>query len=252
MRSDSHRLKKKKRRGRGPTEERNGGGMHDAAAVDRGVHGRRDEPGVLECLEHRRHPRRQMPCVHVHERIAHRLPDPCRAQRAEGRSVLDEAPFSAVVHDEVRNPMDPGLCPVAIEDRQTGVSEGKTETARRYAPCSISLAKVGASPSPRMPLERRRAQPVDDHDDELGSSSHHELRCRGSPGRREARTQGAPILAIWVRPRTLHHTVQRRSGDTRTHRETSPLFTSPAYATPRAASAPVAGREAPAREERRP
>ena len=208
--------------------------MHDAAAVDREVHGRRDEPGVLECLEHRRHPRRQMPCVHVHERIAHRLPDPCRAQRAEGRSVLDEAPFSAVVPDEVRNPMDVRAC--ARGDR--GQTDGRERGEDRDG-ATIRAVLDQPGEGRRVPLldrrfERRRAQPVDDHDDELGSSSCRELRCRGRWTAR-GKDAGSAHMAIWVRPRTLHHTVQRRSGDTRTRRETSSLVHFASVRNPRAA-----------------
>ena len=36
--------------------------------------------------------------------------------------------------------------PVAIEERQTGVSDGKTDVARRYEPCAASSASAGARP----------------------------------------------------------------------------------------------------------
>src|SRR5262245_14050324 len=39
-----------------------------------------------------------------------------------------------------------GKAPVASEERQTGVSDGKTETARPYLPRSASAASVGADP----------------------------------------------------------------------------------------------------------
>src|SRR5919201_4528773 len=39
-----------------------------------------------------------------------------------------------------------GCAPVAIEERQTGVSDGNVETARRYCPSAASRASVGADP----------------------------------------------------------------------------------------------------------
>src|SRR4051794_2763789 len=41
-----------------------------------------------------------------------------------------------------------GCAPVAIDVRQTGVSEGKVVTARRYEPASASAESVGAERSP--------------------------------------------------------------------------------------------------------
>src|SRR3954452_16283990 len=41
-----------------------------------------------------------------------------------------------------------GCAPVAIDVRQTGVSEGKVVTARRYEPASASAESVGADRSP--------------------------------------------------------------------------------------------------------
>src|SRR3954466_2271814 len=39
-----------------------------------------------------------------------------------------------------------GCVPVAIEERQTGVSDGNVETARRYSPCEARNASAGALP----------------------------------------------------------------------------------------------------------
>src|SRR6476646_42464 len=39
-----------------------------------------------------------------------------------------------------------GPAPVTIDERQTGVSDGKTDVARRYAPCSARCARAGARP----------------------------------------------------------------------------------------------------------
>ncbi len=39
-----------------------------------------------------------------------------------------------------------GPAPVAIEVRQTGVSDGKTDVARRYSPCAARYASAGARP----------------------------------------------------------------------------------------------------------
>src|SRR5512142_1046730 len=43
-------------------------------------------------------------------------------------------------------PCTSGWAPVAIAERQTGVSEGKVETARRYSPSRASAASAGARP----------------------------------------------------------------------------------------------------------
>src|SRR5690349_813289 len=39
-----------------------------------------------------------------------------------------------------------GPAPVAIEVRHTGVSDGKTDVARRYSPCAARYASAGARP----------------------------------------------------------------------------------------------------------
>src|SRR3954463_1131756 len=39
-----------------------------------------------------------------------------------------------------------GCAPVAIDDRQTGVSDGKVETPRRYVPCCARKVSAGAAP----------------------------------------------------------------------------------------------------------
>src|SRR5206468_9642766 len=44
-----------------------------------------------------------------------------------------------------------GCAPVAIEERQTGVSEGNVDTAREYVPCSARKESAGARPSPTAP-----------------------------------------------------------------------------------------------------
>ncbi len=38
-----------------------------------------------------------------------------------------------------------GCAPVAIDERQTGVSDGNVEAARRYSPCSARKRSAGAS-----------------------------------------------------------------------------------------------------------
>src|SRR5579862_1854310 len=40
----------------------------------------------------------------------------------------------------------PGPAPVTIEERQTGVSDGKTDVACRYSPCSARKERAGARP----------------------------------------------------------------------------------------------------------
>ena len=42
-------------------------------------------------------------------------------------------------------PWTSGCAPVAIDERQTGVSDGNVVTARRYSPCSIRNASAGTS-----------------------------------------------------------------------------------------------------------
>ena len=39
-----------------------------------------------------------------------------------------------------------GPAPIAIDERQTGVREGKTDVARRYSPCAARCASAGARP----------------------------------------------------------------------------------------------------------
>ena len=60
-----------------------------------------------------------------------------------------------------------GCAPVAIEERQTGVSDGKVETARRYVPCAARNESAGALPVSTASSNDRRRQPVDDDEDEL-------------------------------------------------------------------------------------
>ena len=55
---------------------------------------------------------------------------PGRDDGAERRAVLDEPPLLAVEPDEVRDVVDVGCAPVAIDEAQTGVSDGNVEIAR--------------------------------------------------------------------------------------------------------------------------
>ena len=63
------------------------------------------------------------------DRVAHRLAEPLPFDRAERRAILDDPSLAAVVPDE-GIPWPSGPLPVAIELRQTGVTDGKTLTPR--------------------------------------------------------------------------------------------------------------------------
>ena len=104
--------------------------MRRAAAVGREVDGRSAQSGVGQCLEQRHRPPPQMLGVHVDERVTEGAPDSGGAHRPERASVFDEALLAAVVPDEMRDPCTSPCAPVAIEERQTGVSDGNTDTAR--------------------------------------------------------------------------------------------------------------------------
>jgi len=53
----------------------------------------------------------EVPRVHVHDRVADRLPGPGGAHGAEGGAVLDQPPLAAVVPDEVRDLVHVGVRP---------------------------------------------------------------------------------------------------------------------------------------------
>ena len=68
-----------------------------------------------------------------------------------------------------------GCAPVAIDERQTGVSDGKVETPRRYVPCCGEERERGRWPVVDRVLEDRRREAVDDDEDQLlalGQLSH--------------------------------------------------------------------------------
>ena len=52
-----------------------------------------------------------------------------------------------------------GCAPVAIDARQTGVSDGKVEAARRYSPCSARKRSAGASAPRTSTASDRRSRP---------------------------------------------------------------------------------------------
>ena len=68
-----------------------------------------------------------------------------------------------------------GCAPVAIEDRQTGVSDGKVEAARRYSPCSARKRSAGVVGA----LEHRRRETVD-HDQHDGFRRRHSVPREGA------------------------------------------------------------------------
>ena len=98
-----------------------------AGDVDRGG----GQPGVLERLVHGDGAPAEVARVQAVDRVDQRLPRPRRANRAERRAVLDEPLLAPVVPDEVRDLVDVGVRAGRERERQTGVSEGKVEIARR-------------------------------------------------------------------------------------------------------------------------
>ena len=105
--------------------------------------------------------------------------------------------------------------PVAIDERQTGVSDGKVDAARAYVPCSSEEAdrrRVGG-------LEHRRRQAVDhDQDDRLrlsdrarASADRRDGRARGGAGARRAAARRAPRGSrAPARTRALRRRARRR------------------------------------------
>ena len=85
---------------------------------------------VLERLEDRDGLRREVLVGHGEDRVADRPARPARADGGEGGAVLDDPLLLAVVPDEVGNPWTSGWAPVAIEVRQTGVTDGKVVVPR--------------------------------------------------------------------------------------------------------------------------
>jgi hypothetical protein len=134
-----------------------------ARDVDRGGH----EPRVVERLVHGHGTPAEVLGVQVHDRVADRLPRPCRAHGAERRAVLDDAALAAVIPDEVRNLMHV----------RAGACGDRRQAHRRQRREDRDGAAVGAElGEPRQPgrrgrpeggLEHRRGQAVDDGEDEL-------------------------------------------------------------------------------------
>ncbi len=75
---------------------------------------------------------------------------PC--EKPAFRSAENDEPYSTIRFSSRFHHASPGMwwtsgpAPVAIEERQTGVSEGKTDVARRYSPCAARYASAGARP----------------------------------------------------------------------------------------------------------
>ena len=138
-----------------------------APAVAGDVHRGRDEPRVLERLEHRHGVLAEMLLVHVVDRVRERLRHAGGAHGGERRAVLDDPPLAAVPPDEVRDPVHVG----------TGAGDDRGEADRRErrehggrAPVDAVLGEIrerGRAAALDGALERGGRHPVDDDEDDF-------------------------------------------------------------------------------------
>ena len=122
-----------------------------AAAVAGDVHRGRDEARVLGGLEDGDGVAAEMRRVHVHDRVADRLPGAGRPHRPERRAVLDQPLLAAVVPDEVRD-----LVHVRIRargDRREAHGRQRGEDGRRRAGSCRARPAASARASTRVPSE---------------------------------------------------------------------------------------------------
>ena len=163
----------------------------DAAAAHVGVHPGRHEAGVLERLEYRRRPRRQVHQVQVHEDVVDHLARALGERCGERRAVLDQAPLAAVV------PAHPGdvRSDRVLAGQEGGQAHGRERRERGDAVVAAlagggQLGDRRGAPRGDGAVEQVRPQAVDHGQDQLlgGSGIAHVVIAgragRGTSGRR--------------------------------------------------------------------
>ena len=115
------------------------------------------EPGVLERLVDRDGVPAEVLLVHVEDRVADRPAGAGRADRCERRAVLHDAALTAVVPDEVRDPVHVGVG--AGGDRREADRASATGTSRRRGR-SCRARRGRRAPASRRSRPRPRTPPA--------------------------------------------------------------------------------------------
>ena len=181
------------------------------AAIARDVHRAGDEPGILERLVDRGRVFREVPLVHVEDRVDQRLRESRCAQGGEGRAVLDDPALPPLPPDHRGDAVH--ARPGAGRDRGEADRRERREDRGRL-PVVAVLGEVRESrraSAVDRSLECRRGHPVDDDEHELP---------RHAPGLLVPRECSQTCVPLGLRPpEPRGEGGQRESLDVADHRD---------------------------------